>query len=63
MEKKMTIYGNIKGLSGSHNRVKTNSSTIGKKRMNEEEFDKDMAKIEAHLDVLMNIPHRKMEED
>lgn len=60
MEKMMTIDGRPKSSSGRHNKVKKDVSTIGRKRMSEEEFDKEM---EEHLDVFMKLLQRKKEEN
>lgn len=59
----MTIDGHMKGLEGSHNRVKIDFSIVGTRKMNDEEFEREMVEIEVHLDMLMKLLQRKMEED
>ena len=55
MNKKLTTDGQMRGSNGSHNRVKKDASEVGTKKMSDEKFDKEMAAIEAHLDVLMKL--------
>jgi len=63
LEKKVTTNGHTKGSSVSHNR----RSEVGKangtrNKINEEEYDREIAKIRIHLDLLMDLLKRSDED-
>ena len=61
-ERKMTTDSHAKGSSASQNRVKENASTIGRKRMSDEEFDREIVEMKIHLSVLMELLHENEED-
>jgi predicted RNase H-like nuclease (RuvC/YqgF family) len=57
-ERKMTIDGHTKGSSVSHNKGKENASAIDRNRMSNEEFNREMAEMKAHIDMLKKMLHK-----
>jgi hypothetical protein len=55
IKKNMTTDGHPKDPSVSHNRMKENANAVGKRRMRDEEYDREMVEIEVHLDLLMKL--------
>jgi len=59
MEKKVTTNGHTKGSSVSHSRRKEDAKANGiRNKINEEEYDREIAKIRIHLDLLMELLQR-----
>jgi hypothetical protein len=54
-EKKMNIDGHAKSSSVSHNRMKENSNAIGRKRMSDEKFGREMVEVKEHINMLMKL--------
>jgi len=57
MEKKMATDSHSRGSEEDHNKrnVKKEDAKANDKRMNKEEFDKEIAELKEQLDVLMRI--------
>jgi len=58
----MTTEGHVKGSKRSHKQMERSAKAVGKKEMSDEEFEREMAELKAHLSILEEVL-QKYEED
>jgi hypothetical protein len=54
-EMKMTRDSQRKGSKGSHKRVRVDAKEIGERKMNDEEFDREIVELKEQLNVMMKL--------
>ena len=61
-EVRMNTEGHVKGSKRSHKQMERSAKAVGKKEMSDEEFEREMAELKAHLSILEEVL-QKYEED